>query len=123
LSAFHIIEQINAPSFPIAVPRVAILAYLSREEADPAEVQLHLRIFSGAQLLFDGPFPANFSHQLTVRSIVELNGLIVPGPAEMRFVLLNGEDVLDFWNVAVIQTGHPALQLNLPPPPPAAPAQ
>jgi hypothetical protein len=118
ISAFHIMEQINAPSFPVAVSRVAVISYLSREEGDPSTIQLQLRIFCGTQQLFDGPLPINFVQQLHTRSVVELNGLVVPAPLELRFLLLNGEQVLDSWVILVNQVGQPAAQLILPPPPP-----
>ncbi len=119
LSAFHIIEQLNAPSFPVVLPRVSILSYLTREEADPSAIQLQLQIFSGAQQLFDGPLGINFVQQLTTRTVVELNGLLVPAPVDLRFVLLNGDQALDSWTVVVNQVGAPAVQLTLPPPVPA----
>jgi hypothetical protein len=122
LCAFHIIEQFNAPSFPFVVPRVAILAFLSREEADPSIFQLRLQIFSGVQELFDGPLSVNFAHQLSSRTVVDLNGLLVPAPVQLRFLLLNEDHVLDSWSVIVNQLGQPGLQLNLPPQPPPAPA-
>ena len=110
-------EQVNSPAFPVVMPRVAVVAYLSREEADPSVVQLQLRIFSGQQQLFDGPVSINFVQQLSTRSVIELNGLLVPAPVELRFVLLRGEDALDSWSVLINQVGLPAMQINLPPAP------
>jgi hypothetical protein len=124
LSAFNIIEQLNAPSFPVVVPRLAILIFLSREEGDPSVVQLQLQIFSGTQQLFGGPLAVNFVQQLSTRTIVELNGLLVPAPAELRLVLRDGDQLLDTWTVTVNQVGQPTAQLILPPPPqPVGPAR
>jgi len=119
LSAFHIIEQVNAPSFPVVIPRVSILCFLSREDADPSQVSLQLQIFSGDQKLFDGPVAIDFVQQRATRTILELNGMVVPSPVELRFVLVLEKTVLDSWAITVNQVGLPGLQMTLPPTPAA----
>lgn len=117
VSAFHIMEQINAASFPVVMPRLSIIAILEREEADPATLQLQLQIYSGDQQLFAGPLPVNFFQQLISRAILELNGLVVPGPRNLNVVLRNGEQVVGSWMIVVNEVGQPRAQLVFPPRP------
>jgi hypothetical protein len=115
ISAFHIMEQINSTAFPVIVPRLSIVAMFEREETDPATVQLQVQIYSGNQQLFAGPLPVNFFQQLQSRTIVDLNGLVVPGLGSLRIVLRNEEQILSSWIIAVNQVGQPRAQLVFPP--------
>jgi len=115
-------EQLNAPAFPVVVPRLAILSLLERDEGDPAVVQLHLRMFSGVQQLFDGPMPVNFNQQFSARTIIDMHGVVIPAPGELRFLLMNVEETLASWTIVVNNVGQAGAQLYFPPPPPPAPA-
>jgi hypothetical protein len=118
LSVFHIAEGSNAAAFPIALPRITVIAILTREEDDPADVQLQLTATLAGQHLFAGPFPANFAAGLLSRTVVEMQGLVIPGPGDLSFVLRNGEQPLATWIIKVSQVGQPQLQLLLPQVPP-----
>jgi len=108
-------EQLNTPSFPVAIPRIAVIAGLSRENTDPSNLRLHLQIYSGNQQLFAGPLGVNFMQQLTARTVAEMHGLVVPRPGVLNFVLLNGEERLDSWTINVNQVGQIPLQIFMPP--------
>ena len=116
ISAFHILEQINAPGFPVVVPRIAVVMLASREQNDPSVVELHLQILLGVQQLFDGPVPINFNQQLLTRAIIDLQGLLLPGPGELRLLLKEADDVLESWAVVVNQVGGTPVQMIFPPP-------
>ena len=118
LSAFHIMEQLSTPSFPVAIPRVAVVAVVTREDSDPSNLQLQLQIFSGNQQLFVGPMAINFVQQVTARTVAEMHGLVVPGPGVLTFLLLNGEEKLGSWTVNINQIGQIPLQMFFPPTPP-----
>jgi hypothetical protein len=130
LSIFHVLEQLSSPAFPVAVPRVAIVFVLSREEADPANLHCQLQIHSGNQQLIARPVPVNFQQQFVARVILEMYGVVVPAPGNLRFELMNGEALLGSWSVLVNQVGGPVFQMNLPvaplgggPPPEGDPIQ
>ena len=115
ISAFHITEQLNAASFPVAIPHVALIAVLIREETDPSNIQLQLQIHSGNQQLFAGPVSINFVQQLATRTVVDMHGLVVPAPGTLRFLLMNGDEKLSSWTILVSQVGQPAgVQMYLP---------
>jgi hypothetical protein len=114
ISAFHIMEQLNSPAFPVALPRISIIALLTREEADPSEKELQLQIYLGAQRLFAGPMPVAFVQQLSTRAIVDLHGLVIPAPGDVRVVIANEEAALGSWVIKVNQVGQPEMQMHLP---------
>lgn len=116
LSAFHIAEQFNAPSFPVAVPRIAIITILTREAADPSNVQLQVQVYCGDHQLFTGPMAVNFVQQLTARTVIEVHGLVVPTPGTLRFLLRHGDETLSSWTVLANQVGQMPIQMFIAPP-------
>ena len=114
VSAFHILEQLNATAFPFAIPRISMIAMFTRENEDPSTFQLQLQIDSGDQRLFDGPMPVNFQQQLSARTVLDMHALVVPSPGALTFTLRNGEAPIGSWTVLIVNAGRPNLQPNLP---------
>jgi hypothetical protein len=119
ISAFHITEQLGAPTFPVAIPRIHSIALINREETDPGALQLQLDAYLGNQQIASGPFNVNFANQLSARGIAEMQGLVLPGPGALRFVLRNRETTMGSWTVSVVQLGQLPIQMLLPAQPPA----
>jgi hypothetical protein len=114
VSIFHVLEQVNSPNFPVVIPRVSIVFILSREEADPSNSQCQLQIHSGNQQLFVRPVPVNFQQQFVSRTVLDMYGVVVPAPGNLRVELMNGEALLGSWSILVNQVGGPVFQMNLP---------
>lgn len=113
LSAFHIVEDYHAAAFPVVVPRISVLMVLFRDPTDPAVPEVQLLVYLGDQQLSASPLPVNFGQRLTVRAIADLNGLVIPGPGVLRFVVGIGAQVVDSWTINANQVGQPAIQLHL----------
>jgi hypothetical protein len=123
LSVFHILEQLNAIGFPVVVPRLSVVAIFEREQTDPATIQLQLEIYAGLQQLFAGPIAVNFFQQLMARTVLELNGLVVPAPGNLRVVVTLEGQAVGSWTIPVIELGQPHAQIVFPPTAPQAPTQ
>ena len=118
VSAFHIMDQLNAMAFPVVLPHVSIIALFAREDADASNVQFQLQIFLEDQQLFGGPLRVNFVQQLLARTVLDMHGLLLTRPGTLRFVLRNGDEMLGSWTALVTQVGQPGFQMAFPPPPP-----
>jgi len=114
ISAFHILEDFNAASFPVALPRVTVVAMVDREETDPSDIELQLRVYLGDKELFAGPFALNFAQRLSARALIEMQGIVVPNPGVLSFVLLNADQIFGSWAIRVSQIGQPKIQMQLP---------
>lgn len=114
ISAFHILEEVGAATFPLVVPRLAIIGMFSREETDPINIELQLQVTLGAAQLLVASVPLNFAHQLRTRAILELNGFLLPTPGLVVFSLRHGESLLTSWSIRANQVGQPSVQLSLP---------
>lgn len=118
ISAFHIFEQINSPSFPVVLPRISVAVLSTRRQEEPMNIQAQLQMHLGDQQLFAGPMPINFNQRLFARNIADLQGIVIQMPGTLRVILKNGEQVLSSWNIPVNQVGQPVVQAQ---PVPAAP--
>ena len=114
LSAFQIIDQLHAPSFPVAIPRISMIASLTREATDPSDVTLQLQIHCGNQQLYAGPVQINFLQQLSARTIVDMHGLLVPAPGSLQFLLSRDAEALSSWTILVNHIGRPEAQMSFP---------
>src|SRR5258708_15770740 len=118
VSAFHIAEVFRSASFPAVMNRLTVIAYVTRDETDPAQVELQLRVMHGDQQLFVGPIPLNYAAGgLLARAVVVLQGLVIPAPGELSARLVNGEQLQGSWTVTATQVGQIPTQLTLQPAP------
>jgi hypothetical protein len=122
LSAFHIMDQINAATFPVAVPHLSVLIMLVRDQTDPSETQLQFEVYCGTQQLLAQAVPANFQQQLAMRVILDLHALLVPSPNPLRFTLRNEASSIGSWTINLNQIGEAQVQMTLPALQPAHPA-
>jgi len=114
ISAFHITEQLMAAAFPVAIPRITVIALVNREQEDPDQIQFQLEAHLGNQQIAAGPFAINFFRQFSARGIGEMVGLVLPGPGTLRFVLRNGDTTMGSWTVSVVQVGQVPVQMHFP---------
>lgn len=118
LSAFHIMEQALAPSFPVVIPRVTVITSLTREPSDPDKLECTLTVRIGERQIYTGPLKLAFLQQMGARAIFEMQGMVVSAPGDLIFRLLDGEKELANWSVSVVGVNPPAVQMFLVPPAP-----
>lgn len=118
LSVFHISEQLLAAAFPVAIPRLTVITILTREMRDPDRADMQLTVYRGEQELLSAPWVAHFFQQTSARAILEMNGVVVPAPGDLRFLCRIGERNLGSWTISVVEAGQPAVQPWLIPQPP-----
>lgn len=120
LSAFHIAEELNAPVFPVAIPKLTAIIIFTREQGDPDDPTVQMTISLGGRSLFQNPLVVNFSQRLSTRAVVDINGLVLLAPGTLRFSVRDGERELGTWDIVINQIGQPGMhQLFLPQQPPA----
>lgn len=122
VSAFHIAEEINALVFPVAVQKITVIMFLTREQTDEDSPALRLTITMGERSLFDGPLAVNFSQRLSTRAVADFNGLVIPAPGSLRFSVRLGDRELGAWNITINQISQAAMQQIIVPPTPSSAA-
>ena len=118
ISAFHILEQVNTPGFPVVLPKICVIALMERETTDPSNTVLQISVDSGDQQLSSHPFAVNFFQSTLGRTLLEFNGFLIPRPGLLRFSLKRENEILGSWSVLINQVEQqPPVQMHLPPPP------
>jgi hypothetical protein len=117
ISAFHIVENLWTPIFPIAIPSLSVIALLTRDQTDQQSVEYQLQVHLGGQQLLSHPLRASFLQQATARVIAEIHGLVVPAPGTLSFSAREGDQIKASWAVLVQQATQGQVQLHFPPPP------
>jgi hypothetical protein len=105
ISLFHITEELNSASFPVAIPRLSVTMLLLRDPAEPSNADLNLRISLGDEVLHSGPLGFSFGDHLRCRWTAELYGLIVPAPGDLKVEVRDDLRALADWTVRVNHVG------------------
>ena len=111
---FHILEEINAVSFPAFHGNMAVIAFLTREEGEPSSSTLQLVAQLNDQNIFGIPFPVDFQNHLKVRSIGQIQGVPIPVPGILRVRLVEGTRDLAEWKIQVNLVGQPQMVQQAP---------
>lgn len=114
ISVFHVLEELHAPAYPVALPAMSIIAFLELEEGEPIDSEVQLQILLGEQQLFVGPFQTNFQVRRKARALADFNGLVIPAPGVLRVLLTSAERNVAAWEMTCDQVLPPHLQMHLP---------
>lgn len=106
VSIFNILESLSSPGFPLFVQKIDLLCVLERDAKDKNKVELELRINNNKAVeLFKGPLKVDFQDKFRNRSIVNLNGMAIPNPGKLNFVLYHDNKELAAYSVEINQIG------------------
>lgn len=116
LSIFSIIEELNLPVFPYAVPYMAVAILLSREATDPSvPTNLNLRIYQNNQQTFRASLNANFQQQLRLRLVVDIQAVVLQAPGVIRVSVNQDDREMGAWKIYVNNIGPGAAVVQAPP--------
>jgi len=88
VSAFNILEGVTAVGMPFFMQSLAFFVLWEREANDPPRALGTLTInINEQQLIAQGGITVDFGAGLRHRTVVNVNGLIVPRPGLLRFRL------------------------------------
>ena len=108
LSLFHILERLEAATFPTALQRFALVAMFAREANDLDSYSLRLRIALGKTVLLERPVAFSFQGSAKSRLLAEFNGLAIPETGILSFSIQSDSDqLLGAWEIAVEKTAVP----------------
>jgi hypothetical protein len=87
ISAFNVLEGITAAGFPLFIQAMSFVALWEREPGDPAAIEATFTLSIGEEQLSTGQVLGTFGGKLRYRTIVNINGVVVPHPGNLRFLL------------------------------------
>ncbi len=97
VSLISLIEQLHSPMFPLFLHKVGVLISLIREDADPDQVQMTMRLLIDDREVFTNNFPLSFQGRRQTRAILRFNGIIIPNPGQGRIEFRIGTEVVGSW--------------------------
>lgn len=101
---FSIYDQTTASGFPLLVRAFVIYFVLIRDEIDPNLERVRVKLsmdFNGSRMS-DNEVELNFAGKLRARNRSTVNGLVIPGPGNLKLSLTHGENVLKTYTVQYI---------------------
>jgi hypothetical protein len=101
VSLMNVIEEIRAAQFPVLIQKLALLFVLERTESDPGRPEAHLQISLSDKPLGGLKVLVDFQSQLRTRCIINIAGIPVPRPGELRADLRIAGQVLASWHVNI----------------------
>jgi len=87
ISIFGIVEEMIAQGFPLFIPKVAFFVLWERELTDPSRYDAEFSVTLNEQRLHTVPVTMDFRDGRRHRSIVALQGIMIPQPGQLTFSL------------------------------------
>jgi hypothetical protein len=103
VSIIDLFEQLKAPSFPVLVPRLTLLYYISRDKDDPATKDLSVVCKLGDTEICKVDVKVDFKGEDSTRIVLGIDGLTLPQPGMFQAFLMDQETSLGLLDLAVEQ--------------------
>lgn len=107
LSLINLLQDINSPTFPVVLPKLALAVILDRQENEQQQITTSIRMAIEETQLFDVPFQIDFQGRLRVRAVADMQGVLLPRPGVLKASLHYENAELGAWTLSVNQIGTP----------------
>ena len=106
LSIINLIEDMQAHGFPLGIPKLVAVFYLSREDGDNPSPSVSLRLNATEESTDTFPVDVQFGEKLNNRIVTTLKGVVMPGPGTLRVSLIVDENEIGHWEFEAILKGE-----------------
>ncbi len=107
VSIIDLFEQLKAPSFPVLVPRLTLLYYVSRDKGDPETKDLTVVCKLGVAEIFQVGVKVDFKGEDSTRIVLGVDGLTLTQPGALQAFLMDQTESLGVLDLAVEQVKAP----------------
>lgn len=104
VSIIDLFEQLKASSFPVLVPRLTLLYYVSRDKEDPVTQDLKVVCKLSDSEIFEVDVKVDFKGEDSTRIVLGIDGLTLTQPGMFQAFLMNQDESLGVLDLAVEQT-------------------
>lgn len=91
ISIIDLYEKLQASGFPVVIPKLTLLFYVSREDADPETCRPMLTCTCADEVIFSTVLNVDFKGTDVTRVIVALDNFSIPKPGKLAAHLRLGE--------------------------------
>jgi len=103
VSIIDLFEQLKAPSFPVLVPRLTLLYYVSRDKDDPVTKDLKVVCKLSDAEIFKVDVKVDFKGEDSTRIVLGIDGLTLTQPGTFQAFLMDQDESLGVLDLAVEQ--------------------
>lgn len=103
VSIIDLFEQLKAPSFPVLIPRLTLLYYVSREKGDPEVRDLSVVCKLSDVEILQANVQVDFKGEDSTRIILGIDGLTLAGAGMFQASLMDQDTVLGVLDLSVEQ--------------------
>jgi hypothetical protein len=116
-SAFNILEGIQAGGFPLFIQKSAFFCLWERDDTDASQYRAVFTVTLGNEEIARQNLDIDFLEKIRNRSIVYLNGIVIPRPGLVVFRLSVPEHATAEYTIEIISTPqvHQAVQQGVTP--------
>src|SRR5262249_32148605 len=87
--------------FPFFVQELAVLATWKREQNDPVDIDLRVKVRNNNRVLSNEPMRVAFGDKPLNRSIINLRGLVVHEAGEVHFEFVRDDHVIANYSIDI----------------------
>ena len=80
VSVFNILERVTGAGFPLLLQKLTAFAFWEREAEEPSDWTGRIVLTLDDEELMTQPWEANFGENLNNRSIITIQGMVLPRP-------------------------------------------
>jgi hypothetical protein len=101
ISIIDVYEKLESNTFPVFLPKLALLFYLSRERGDPAQRDLTMICTVEDAEIFKVNVHVDFKESDTNRIVLDVEGVTIPRTGTLKAFILDGERPLGVLDLQV----------------------
>lgn len=113
LSVFNVIDEVTSPAYPTVIPKLTVLFIVEKEDGDHDSTDAFVTINLNETELIRQPMEIAFAGKKRMRQILIVNGLVINGPGKLTTKMIVGDDVIDSWEIYLIQSQSAQPNANL----------
>jgi hypothetical protein len=110
ISVFSIMEQLSAAGIPFYLPNASFYALWHREASDPTEKKGVFTVSINGSALHTGEIALSFGDALLNRTLINVNGIVIPQAGRLRFLADFGDGLQADFSIDVVP---PAVALQM----------
>ena len=114
VSAFNILEQLNFESLPVVFPKIEVLSVFERDEGDPQEYPVSIRITIAGSEILNQTVAHNFRDKKRSRNMFTVGGLPITQPGTLKISVCKGNESLISYTVEVTVPKKAAVKSSTP---------
>ena len=103
VSIIDLYEQLRATAFPVLVPRMTLLFYVSRESGDPEQQDLDLVCELADKRIFEVKVHLDFKGEDSTRIVLGVDGMTLHAAGLMQAKLMDHAQELGVLDLAITQ--------------------